>query len=181
MNSRAQRSSTRNTAPARASAMWGTVLAAAAAFVFALVSVIQNFGLRSDLADAQARLAALQSQLADEHRRVVRDDRILADFGAADAKRYAVAYGTRVNPRRARLPRAQLVAGAPARQGLPSVDACARRDTPLPGTTFTPSPGGVTLVPIPDDAAHVGAVAISVEPEGGSRADDETRIRPTAS
>lgn len=160
----------RSVAPARASALWGTVLAAAAAFAFALVSVIQNMGLRSDLADAQARLAALQTQLADEHRRVERDDRILADFGAADAKRYAVAYGS------------VLTRGSHVYLALTSLPALPRgkvyqawtfargSTTPLPGTTFTPSPGGVTLVPVSDDAAHVGAVAITVEPEGGSKA-----------
>ena len=50
----------------RTSAMWGTTLAAAAAVVFALVSVIQNFGLRSDLHDAQTRVATLQTRMAAE-------------------------------------------------------------------------------------------------------------------
>ena len=43
------------------------MLAAAAAVVFALISVIQNFGLRSDLHDAQRVRGAL-SELTDEQR-----------------------------------------------------------------------------------------------------------------
>jgi hypothetical protein len=154
----------------RSSVVWGTALAAAAAIVFALVSVIQNLGLRSDLADAHNRTAALQSQIAAEHRRVERDDRILADLSASDSKRYAVAYGTVVTR------------GTHVYLALTSLPAVPRgrvyqawtfahgSTTPLPSLTFTPSPSGVTLVPMPEDATKTGAVALTVEPDGGSKA-----------
>jgi anti-sigma-K factor RskA len=154
----------------RSSAVWGTTLAAAAAIVFALVSVIQNFSLRSDLSDAQRRVTALQATADAEHRSAERDRRMLADLAAGDAKRYAVAYGTVV----ARgtnvylalaslpvLPRGKVYEAWTLAPGAASMTA---------SVTFTPSPGGLTLVPIPNDSGKsYAAVAVSVEPEGGSR------------
>jgi anti-sigma-K factor RskA len=154
----------------RSSAVWGTTLAAAAAIVFALVSVIQNFSLRSDLSEAQRRVAALQTTADAEHRVAERDRRMLADLAAGDAKRYAVAYGTVV----ARgpnvylalaslpvLPRGKVYEAWTLAPGAASMTA---------SVTFTPSPDGLTLVPIPNDTGKsYAAVAVSVEPEGGSR------------
>jgi anti-sigma factor RsiW len=54
----------RGSASQRSSWFVGAGLAAAAAVVFALVSTIQNFSLRSDLANANARAGSLQAQIA---------------------------------------------------------------------------------------------------------------------
>jgi anti-sigma-K factor RskA len=153
----------------RRSALGGTMLAAAAAVVFALVSVIQNFSLRSDLHDAQRRVATLQTGIEDDRRTVERDRRMLTDLTAGDAKRYAVGYGT-VITRGSNLYLA--LAGLPV---LPHGHVYQAWTLPrgsktmVPSVTFVPNPDGTTLVPIPDDAENLAAVAVSVEPEGGSR------------
>ena len=153
----------------RTSAMWGSARAAAAAVVFALVSVIQNFSLRSDLHEAQVRVATLQGGVAAERRRVAFDRRMLTDLTASDAKRYPVTYGTVVTrganvylalAALPELPRGKVYQAwtqARAAKGM------------MPSITFTPSSNGMTLVPIPDKSGSIGAVAITVEPEGGSR------------
>jgi anti-sigma-K factor RskA len=153
----------------RTSAMWGTTLAAAAAVVFALVSVIQNFGLRSDLHDAQTRVATLQTRMAAERRTLALDRRMLTDLTASDAKRYTVTYGTVVT-RGANvylalaslppLPRGKVYQAWTLARGAKTV---------APSVTFSPSQSGITLVPIPESAGNLAAVAVSVEPEGGSR------------
>jgi anti-sigma-K factor RskA len=153
----------------RSSAMWGTVLAAAAAVVFALVSVIQNFSLRSDLHESQQRVATLQTRIDADRRTVARDRRMLTDLTASDAKRYTVAYGTVVK-RGAHvylalaslppLPRGKVYQAWTLARGAKTV---------APSITFSPSQTGITLVPIPEDAGNMAAVAVSVEPEGGSR------------
>jgi anti-sigma-K factor RskA len=155
--------------PTRTSAMWGTILAAAAAVVFALVSVIQNFSLRSDLHDAQQRIANLQTRIDADRRTVARDRRMLTDLTASDAKRYTVAYGTVVK-RDAHvylalaslppLPRGKVYQAWTLARGAKTMS---------PSVTFTPSQSGLTLVPIPEDAGNLTTVAVSVEPEGGSR------------
>jgi anti-sigma-K factor RskA len=155
---------------ARRGPVWAASLAAVAAFVFGLISVIQNLGLRSDLADLQRRTAALQAQSAGERRTLARDETMLADLSAANAKRYPVAYGTVVTrgshlylalSQLPELPRGHVYQAWTLARGA---------KTMTPRNTFTPSPSGVTLVPLPDDATRVAAVALSVEPDGGSRA-----------
>jgi anti-sigma-K factor RskA len=153
----------------RTSAMWGTTLAAAAAVVFALVSVIQNFGLRSDLHEAQTRVATLQARILADRRTVERDRRMLTDLTASDAKRYTVAYGTVVT----RGDHVYLALGSlpPLTPGkVYQAWTLARgAKTVAPSVTFTPSQNGLTLVPIPEGAGNLAAVALSVEPQGGSR------------
>jgi anti-sigma-K factor RskA len=153
----------------RTSAMWGTTLAAAAAVVFALVSVIQNFGLRSDLHDAQTRVATLQTRIDADRRTVARDRRMLTDLTASDAKRYTVAYGTVVTRgAHVYLALASLPPLAPGKVYQAWTLARGAKAV-APSVTFTPSQTGITLVPIPEDAGNLTAVAVSVEPQGGSR------------
>ena len=155
--------------PARAT-VWTSVLAAAAALVLALISAIQNVGLRSDLADAERRAATLQRQVTAERNAVERDGRILADLTAADAKSYPVAYGSVVTRGN------HLYLALHALPPLPRGHVYQAWTLPKGGTvmspslTFTPTGIGTTLVPLPDDATRVVAVAVSVEPQGGSRA-----------
>jgi anti-sigma-K factor RskA len=153
----------------RSSAMWGTTLAAAAAVVFALVSVIQNFGLRSDLHDAQTRVATLQTRLDADRRTVARDRSMLTDLTASDAKRYTVAYGTVVT----RGPHVYLAMAAlpplPRGKVYEAWTLARGAKAVAPSVTFVPNQSGITLVPLPEDATDLTAVALSVEPEGGSR------------
>ena len=154
----------------RTSAMWGTTLAAAAAVVFALVSVIQNFSLRSDLHEAQQRVATLQTRILADGRTVARDRRMLTDLTASDAKRYTVAYGTVVTRgEHVYLALGSLPALAPGKVYQAWTLARGAKAV-APSVTFTPSQSGLTLVPIPDNAGSLAAVAVSVEPQGGSRA-----------
>jgi len=38
-----------------------------------------------------------------------------------------------------------------------------------PSITFSPSGNGVTIVPLPEDADRLSGVALTVEPQGGSK------------
>jgi anti-sigma-K factor RskA len=153
----------------RTSAVWGATLAAAAAVVFALVSVIQNFSLRSDLHEAQTRLATQQARIDADRRTVERDRRMLTDLTASDAKRYTVTYGTVVT----RGAHVYLALGSlpplPPGRVYQAWTLARGAKTMAPSVTFTPSQNGLTLVPIPETAGSVTAVALSVEPQGGSR------------
>jgi anti-sigma-K factor RskA len=153
----------------RSSAVWGTALAAAAAVVFALVSVIQNLGLRSDLAEAQRRAATLQTAEATARLSAERSSSMLADLAANDAVRYPIANGTVI--RRGShiylafsslppVPRGHVYEAWTLAKGATTV---------APSVTFSPSASGMTLVPLPEDADHLAAVALTVELEGGSK------------
>jgi len=160
--------------------VWGMGLAAAASVVFGIVSVIQDVGLRSDLAATQRRTATLQTQLAQTERVGANDRRALTDVVAPDAKRYDVAAGSVIVraghvyfafSKLAALPRGRVYQAWTIPKGS---------KTPAPSLTFTPNPDGVAVVALPADAGKLAAVAVSVEPDGGSKAPTTkpTFVRP---
>jgi anti-sigma-K factor RskA len=163
---------TRTRAPAstvRSSAVWGTALAAAAAVVFALVSVIQNFSLRSDLAEAQRRATTMQAQAATARRAAERADGMLADLAAGDAVRYPIAYGTVIRRGSHVYLAFSSLPAVPRGHVYEAWTLAKGAKTVAPSVTFVPSASGVTLVPMPEDADHLAAVALTVEVEGGSK------------
>jgi anti-sigma-K factor RskA len=158
------------TGPAYGAWLWGTGLAAAAAVVFSLTTVIQDVNLRGDLASAQRRIAQLQAQLTQNERLARQDRRILADLVAPDAKRYSVPAGSIVR-RGDRIYFALSKLPPPPRGKVYEAWTAAKGSSSMsPSVTFTPNADGVAVVALPVDATRVGAVAVSVEPEGGSKA-----------
>lgn len=160
--------------------MWGTGLAAAAAIVFSLVTVVQDVNLRGDLAATQRRNTTLQQQLAQSGRVAAQDRRTLTDLLAPDAKRYEVAAGT-VVVRRDRIYFAFSKLPAPAKGRVYQAWTAPKGSAAMaPSVTFTPNADGVAVVELPVDATRVGTVAVSVEPEGGSKAPTTTPtfVRP---
>ena len=160
--------------------LWGTGLAAAAAIVFSLVTVVADINVRGDLAAAQRRATTLQTQLAQNERATARERQTLADLLAPDARRYQVADGS-VILRRDRLYFALSKLAAPPKGHVYQAWTAVKGTTTMvPGPTFVPNPGGVTVVPLPVDGMRVGVVAVSVEPEGGSKAPTSTPtfVRP---
>ena len=160
--------------------LWGTGLAAAAAIVFSLVTVVQDVNLRGELATTQRKATTLQTQLAQNERAAQRDRQTLADLLAPDAKRYQVADGS-VVLRRDRLYFALSKLPPPPKGKVYQAWTAPKGSTVMvPGPTFVPNPGGVTVVPVPVDATRVGVAAVSVEPEGGSKAPTSTPtfVRP---
>jgi hypothetical protein len=153
----------------RSSAVWGTALAAAAAVVFALVSIIQNLGLRSDLAEAQRHAIALQAEATGARHAAERASGMLADLAASDAQRYPIAYGSVI--RRG----THLYLALTALPAVPRGHVYEAWTLPIgaktmaPSVTFAPSASGMTLVPLPEDASHVSAVGLTVELDGGSK------------
>ncbi|HEX3465443.1 MAG TPA: anti-sigma factor [Candidatus Elarobacter sp.] len=154
--------------------LWGTGLAAAAAIVFAVVTVAQDLTLRGDLAAADRRVALLQSRIAQNERAAAQDRQMLGDLFAPDAKRYDVADGTvvvrgdRLYVALAKLP------PLPKGHVYQAWTAVKGSEKMAPGPTFVPNPGSMTIVPLRVDATRVGTVAVSVEPEGGSKAPTST-------
>jgi anti-sigma-K factor RskA len=154
--------------------IWGTGLAAAAAIVFSLVTVVGDVNVRGELAATRHRNDTLRSELASSQRVAAGDRSMLTDLLAADAKRYAVAAGTIV-VRHDRiyfafsklppLPRGRVYQAWTAPKGATTMQ---------PSVTFTPNADGVAVVALPVDATRVGVVAVSVEPEGGSKAPTTT-------
>jgi hypothetical protein len=160
--------------------LWAIGLAAAASLVFGIVSVIQDVGLRSDLAAAQRRASNLQGQLAQTARVGAQDRQTLTDLLAPDAKRYDVSGGV-VVVRGGHVYFAFSKLPPPPRGRVYQAWTIAKGSTvPAPSVTFTPNGNGVAVVALPADATKLAAVAVTVEPEGGSKAPTTkpTFVRP---
>jgi hypothetical protein len=147
-----------------------TLLATAASLAFALISTVQNIGLRSDLASMQRRTATVQTQLADDQRSRSGERQMISDFVAGDAQRYAVPVGDVL--RRGEHVYFVLRSLPPPPKGhVYQAWTLAKGATAMsPSVTFQPNASGMTIVALPENNALVAAVALSVEPAGGSKA-----------
>ncbi|HZO95630.1 MAG TPA: anti-sigma factor [Candidatus Baltobacteraceae bacterium] len=160
--------------------MWGSALVAAAAILFSVITVSQDVALRGQLAAAQRRASSLQTQLGQSERVGSQDRRMLTDLLSPEAKRYDVAQGTVVvHGDRVYLVLAKLA--APPRGHVYQAWTATKGSSAMaPSVTFAPNAEGVAIVALPVDAAKVGTVAVSVEPDGGSKAPTTTPtfVRP---
>jgi anti-sigma factor ChrR (cupin superfamily) len=150
--------------------IWASSLVAAAAVVFALISTVQDIRLRSDLANAQRTAAQLQTRVAETQQTNENERDMLADLFAANAKRYpvpdgeVVARGSHVYFSLRALP------PLPKGKVYQAWTLAKGAKTVAPSVTFTPNAAGAAIVQLPANASTLAAVALSVEPEGGSKA-----------
>lgn len=154
--------------------VWGGGLLTAAALLLAVITGVQVVTLQGRVAQSQARNSSLAAQLAQVERLQQHDKQMLTDLVSADARRYEVAQGSVVVrgdrlyfalSKLPALPRGKVYQAWTLPRGAKAVQ---------PSVTFTPNRDGVAVVAIPVDAAKVGAVALSVEPEGGSKSPTTT-------
>jgi len=157
-------------------ATWIAYAAAAAALVLAIFSTWNLATLRSENAANQSQLALLQAQLDAQDRstnearaQLMLEESRLADLIAPGAKRFAVQDGVVVRSGRRilmalrhlpALPKGKTYQAWTLRRGAKAVS---------PSITFAPDATGLALIELPESAGNVAAVAVSVEPEGGSK------------
>jgi anti-sigma-K factor RskA len=129
--------------------------AAAACLAIAIVTAAADLSLNQRLGRERA-LASAQAQ-------------IIADLSAPDSQRRAFA-GGEVVTREARLYIAMYGLAEPPPNHVYQAWTLAKgAKSVAPSVTFKPSPGGVSVVRLPQNATDLAAVAVSVEPDGGSK------------
>ncbi|HEY2554736.1 MAG TPA: anti-sigma factor [Candidatus Cybelea sp.] len=134
---------------------WETFAAIAAAFVLTVGALLLYTTMDRHIV-RQTALVAAQSAA-------------LADLAAADAKRYPFGNGqvfVRGSHLYVTLPR---LAEPPAGKVYQAWTLPKGSKTMAPSITFTPNERDVTVVRLPESALDVAAVAVSVEPAGGSK------------
>jgi len=150
--------------------IWASSLVAAAAVVFALVSTVQDIRLRSDLANAQRSEAQLQTRVAETQQTSENARAMLADLFAGNAKRYAVPDGEVVARGSHVYFALRALPALPKGKVYQAWTLAKGAKTVAPSVTFTPNASGSAIVQLPVNAGGLAAVALSVEPEGGSKA-----------
>lgn len=150
--------------------VWPAYLVAAACIAIALGTTVANIAGSERLKSAQTQLAAVQTALDQDGRRLDQARTTLADLTSADAKRYPVPNGT-VVARGDRIYLAMHGMPAPPKGKVYQAWTLPKGAKAMaPSVTFVPDAKGVAVLPLPQRARDTAAVAISVEPEGGSKA-----------
>ncbi len=164
--------SDRSTERPRRAIVWPAYIVAAASIVLALWATGSNILVKSQAQQAQEQVAQLSTQVKAANSTIAAQKTMVGDLMNADSRRFTVANG------------AVVVHGDRiyvAMHGMPMppkghvyqawmLHNGSKEMTP--GATFVPDPehGNVAVVSLPPHARSFAEVAVSIEPEGGSKA-----------
>jgi anti-sigma-K factor RskA len=160
-------------APAKASGrvpVWPAYLVAAACFVFALISTMNAMNLSGQLHDVRTQLARAtdhSSQLAAN----LSDERsTISEIVSPESKHYEGTDGEVVTRGNHLYIAMHDLPALPAGKVYQAWTLPKGSKTMAPSVTFVPDARGVAVVSVPADARVTNVVAVSIEPEGGSKA-----------
>lgn len=149
--------------------VWPAYAVAAACLVVILITSIVNISLNEELHSSQTTTAQLNANKTELVRELALQRLEMADLISPDSERFAVANGEVVK-HGSRLYIAMDALPAPPRGKVYQAWTLhAGAKLMSPSVTFVPNTGGVAVVPVPGNASSVVAVAVSIEPEGGSK------------
>lgn len=158
------------TAARRPIASYLAYAAAAAAVIVATVFGTNDAALRGDKDASASRIAVLESQqasLQSELARTREHDSRLAALVAPGSRSFSVSSGQVVTSN-GRVLFALHLPKLPAGHVYQAWTLAKGAKTVKPSVTFSPDTSGLALVELPEAAAGLAAVALSVEPAGGS-------------
>ena len=159
----------RSVAPRERPILWPVYLVAAACLAIALISSISDIMLSGQLKQSQAELAQIRSRTNALASALADRQAAISDLLAAGAKHYPVDNGEVVRSG-SRLYIAMYDLAAPPRGHVYQAWTLPKGSkTMAPSLTFVPDAHGVAFVSLPAGAPETSAVAVSLEPEGGSK------------
>lgn len=143
-------------------ATWPAYAVAAASLAIAITSALYSAALTD-------RLHHAETTLAQEYATVQQDSSMVADLSNPHAQRIAVPGGEVVRVDGRLYLAMQDMPAAPHGKVYQAWTLPKGSKTMVPSVTFVPDRRGVALVPVSVNASNDAAVAVSVEPPGGSR------------
>jgi hypothetical protein len=147
---------------------------AAAAILLAIVSTLHGINLESEVTTDNDRLAQLHERINDQARAAAEQNDRMADLFAADSSHYAVPGGEVVRHADRLYLAMRSLPKLPPGRVFQAWTLSPGAKAMTPSITFTPNRQGMAIVQLPMDGSKVIAVAVSVEPEGGSKAPTTT-------
>ncbi|MFY9718598.1 MAG: anti-sigma factor [Candidatus Cybelea sp.] len=149
--------------------VWPAYLVAAVCFAIALVSSIANISLLGQLRQQQREVTNLSERSKALARALSSERTALFDMLDSHAHHYTigdgevVTHGSRIDLALHELPE-------PPRGQVYQVWTRSKGSAKMaPSPTFLPDARGVALVVVPADARDTSEIAVTVEPEGGSK------------
>lgn len=150
-------------------AIWPAYLVAAVCFCIALITSVANISLLGQVRQQQRELGNLSERSRALARSLVAERMALFDVLDSRTKHYTVGNGEVVT-RGSRIDLALHELPEPPRGRVYQVWTRAVGSGRLaPSPTFLPDASGVALVIVPADARATSEVAVTIEPEGGSK------------
>ena len=149
--------------------VWPAYAVAAACLAIALVTTAFNISLNESFNSAKTQIAQLDAQAKLLHRKIAAQNTELADLTSTDSQHYAVEDGEVVRHGN-RLYIAMQSMGTPPRGKVYQAWIMRKGGTQMtPSVTFMPDRSGVAVIHVPVQAMQVVEVAVSMEPDGGSK------------
>jgi len=149
--------------------VWPAYAVAAACLAIALVTTAFNISLNENVRSSKSQIAQLDNQAKMLHRKIAAQSTELADLTSTDSQHYAVEDGEVVRHGN-RLYIAMQSMDMPPRGKVYQAWIVRKGGTQMtPSVTFMPDRSGVAVIHVPVQAAQVAEVAVSMEPDGGSK------------
>lgn len=149
--------------------VWPAYAVAAAALLVALITGAYNLSMGSQLHQAQADLRAMQLHNAEMARNLDVERTAVADLVSAQSQHFAVNGGEIVRHGNRLYIAMNALPPAPKGKVYEAWTLRTGATKMSPSVTFVPNHSGVAVVPVPANASSIAAVAVSVEPDGGSK------------
>lgn len=153
-----------------ATPLWPAYLVAAACFAIALVSSLFNLSLVQQLKASQTEIGTDRERSLALSQTLASERTTIADLMDQSAKRYALHDGEVVAVRGRLYLTMHGLPALPSGKVYQAWTLAKGSKTMAPSHTFVPDSHGAAIVEIAAAATNTAAVAVSVEPEGGSKA-----------
>jgi hypothetical protein len=160
----------------RSARPWFAYLAIAATLTLAVLTGVDDLALRSVKARAAAQIAILRERAETEASVAAAASSRARDLGerlalltAPGSKYFSVPGGEVVTGRGRVIIALQHAPALPPGKVFQAWTLRRGAKTVAPSVTFAPDPNGVTVIELPEAAADLAAVAVTIEPAGGSK------------
>ncbi|MDQ2866073.1 MAG: anti-sigma factor [Candidatus Eremiobacteraeota bacterium] len=150
--------------------VWPAYLVAAACFAIAIFSSLLNLSLMQQLRTSQAQVAAVQHRSSGLARTLVDERTALADIASDRAQRFNVTDGQIVRVNHHIYLTMHGMEAPPHGKVYQAWTIAKGTKTVAPSSTFVPDSHGSAVIALPVNADSIKSVAVSIEPEGGSKA-----------
>jgi anti-sigma-K factor RskA len=149
--------------------MWPAYLVAAACLAIAIVSSMANISLTNQNRQMRAELSRSTEETAKLAQTLNQTRTTIADLLSSDAKHYDLE-GGQIVTRAGRVYIAMRALPQPPHGKVYQAWTLAKGAKKVaPSYTFVPDANGIAVIALPVEARSMAAIAISVEPEGGSK------------
>ncbi|HVA28624.1 MAG TPA: anti-sigma factor [Candidatus Baltobacteraceae bacterium] len=150
--------------------VWPAYLVAAACFAIAVVSSLANLSLMEQLKSAQTQVALTERNTSGLARNLADEKTMVTDLEDTNAQRYNVGDGQIVRVGDRLYVTLHDLASPPHGKVYQAWTLPKGAKAMAPSVTFVPNSHGVAVIALGVDARITDAVAVSIEPEGGSKA-----------